>query len=77
MALGLGKRVLGLGHRRLRPGMHAARAMDLILNTLVGYFVDEPELTPEQARAQIRADAERAEAQGFAAARRGGPRCDQ
>jgi hypothetical protein len=52
-----------------RIGEHAARATDLVLNTLVGYFVDEPELTPEQAKAQIQVDAERAEAQGFAAAR--------
>jgi hypothetical protein len=52
-----------------RTGEHAARTTDLMLNVLLGYFVDEPELTPEQAQAQIRANAERADAQGFAVAR--------
>ena len=52
-----------------RTGEHAAHAMDVVLGSLIGYAVDEPELTPEQARLQIRADAERAEAQGFAAAK--------
>jgi len=52
-----------------RTGEHAARAMDVVLGSLIGYAVDEPELTPEQVRLQIRADAEQAEVQGFAAAR--------
>jgi hypothetical protein len=52
-----------------RAGEHSARAMDIVLGSLIGYAVDEPELTPEQVRLQMLADAERAEAQGFAAAK--------
>jgi hypothetical protein len=52
-----------------RGSDHTASAAELAMNTVIGYFVDEPELTPEQARLKILADAERAEAQGIAAAR--------
>jgi hypothetical protein len=55
---------------RSRVSEHAARVVDLVLGAALGYFVDEPVLTPEQARNQARADAERAEARGFEAARR-------
>jgi hypothetical protein len=41
-----------------RDGEHAARAMDLVLNVLAGYFVEEPELTPEQGRADAAGEVE-------------------
>jgi hypothetical protein len=53
-----------------RVSEHAARVVDVVLGAAIGYFVDEPKLTPEQARNQARADAERAEARGFEAAGR-------
>jgi hypothetical protein len=55
---------------RSRVSEHSARVVDIVLGAALGYFVDEPQLTPEQARNQARADAERADARGFEAAGR-------
>ena len=51
---------------------HAARTADLVLGVALGYVVDEPVLTPEQARLQALADAERGEALEIEMARREG-----
>ena len=48
---------------------HAARTMDLVLNVLVGYFVSEPELTPQQLHDLARANEERAENRAYHQAR--------
>jgi hypothetical protein len=49
---------------------HAARTVEMMLGVVLGYFVDEPAMTPEQSRLAGLAHAERAEAVGFEMARR-------
>ena len=44
--------------------------MEMLLGVVIGYFVDEPAMTPEQARLANLANAERAEAIDFEMARR-------
>jgi hypothetical protein len=51
-------------------GESLARTTEMLLNVVVGYFVPEPQLTPEQARLASIAHAERSEAMDFEAARR-------
>jgi hypothetical protein len=46
------------------------RTTEMLLNAVIGYFVPEPELTPEQVRLTRLANAERGEAREFASARR-------
>lgn len=53
-----------------RASEHLARTVDLLLGAVIGYFVPEPELTPEQARLAALSDAERGEAMEFEMARR-------
>jgi hypothetical protein len=53
-----------------RLGDRAARAVEMVLDTIFSFFVPEPDLTPQQARDLARADAERAEARAFESARR-------
>ena len=52
-----------------RAGAHLARTVEMLLGAVLGYFVPEPELTPEQARTVALANAERGEAHEFEAAR--------
>lgn len=44
-----------------RTSEHVARAVDLMLESVIGYFVPEPELTPMQVHDLTRANAERDE----------------
>jgi hypothetical protein len=63
----------GLGLEPLiatRLGDRAARAVEMVLDTVLGFFVPEPALTPQQARDLARADAERAESRAFEMASR-------
>jgi hypothetical protein len=48
---------------------HGARVADLIVGALVGYFVDEPTLTPQQVHDTTRANAERDESRAVDAAK--------
>jgi hypothetical protein len=50
-------------------GAHALRTMDLVLNVLVGYFVSELELTPQQLHDLARANEERAKNRNYHQAR--------
>jgi hypothetical protein len=52
-------------------GESLARTTEMLLKTVIEYFVPEPALTPEQARLASLAHAERSEAMEFEAARRG------
>jgi hypothetical protein len=51
-------------------GASLARTTEMLLNVVVGYFVPEPELTPEQARLASLAHAERNEAMEYEGVRR-------
>jgi hypothetical protein len=51
-------------------GASLARTTEMLLNVVIGYFVPEPELMPEQGRLASLAHAERSEAMEFETARR-------
>jgi hypothetical protein len=48
-----------------RIGDRVQRAVEMVVDTVLGFFVPEPTLTPQQARDLARADAERAESRAF------------
>lgn len=57
---------LSVGMAADRGAEYLARTVDLMLETLFGYLVPEPELTPQQAKNLARANEERAEARAVA-----------
>jgi hypothetical protein len=57
--------LLSLESAAERASEHMARAIDLFLGSIIGYFVSEPELTPQQIHDLTRANAERDESRAI------------